>query len=190
MTATVKLSSMKPHPKNPRFIRDASFELLKASIIEDIAMLEGRGILLQKSSRYIIGGDKRWRALKERTQDPEFRAAIGTDKPGEIPAEWVTVLDVDDAAAARIMIKDNAHYGEFDWDMVANNWDVPELEAWGLDLPDVELGGDDEDNGDEKEESEMPSLYRVVIDCESEAQMESVLKEMNERGIKCQSLIF
>ena len=39
------------------------------------------------------------------------------------------------------LIKDNTSGGEWDWEILANEWDSEELEAWGLDLPE-----DDNDN--------------------------------------------
>jgi SAM-dependent methyltransferase len=36
---------------------------------------------------------------------------------------------------AEFVIKDNVSGGEWDWDMLANQWDAEKLEAWGLDVP-------------------------------------------------------
>jgi len=33
------------------------------------------------------------------------------------------------------LIKDNVGFGEWDWDDLANEWDVEKLDEWGLDLP-------------------------------------------------------
>jgi DNA modification methylase len=33
------------------------------------------------------------------------------------------------------LIKDNVGFGEWDWDSLANEWDVEKLDDWGLDLP-------------------------------------------------------
>ena len=34
-----------------------------------------------------------------------------------------------------IAIKDNSNFGEYDWDILANEWDDSPLEDWGVDLP-------------------------------------------------------
>ena len=46
-------------------------------------------------------------------------------------------------------IKDNVGFGEWDWDTLANIWDINSLKEWGLDVPDYhelpELNDLDED---------------------------------------------
>jgi DNA modification methylase len=81
----------------------------------------------------ILGGNMRFRACKE--------AGIK-----EIP---VIVTDLSEEKQREFLIKDNTSGGEWDWDMLANEWDTEELEAWGLDLPsfDIEdVGTAEEDN--------------------------------------------
>jgi len=36
------------------------------------------------------------------------------------------------------LIKDNTSGGEWDWQMIANDWDAEQLDAWGLDVPSFE----------------------------------------------------
>ena len=36
---------------------------------------------------------------------------------------------------SEFLIKDNVGFGEWDWDELANEWDVEKLDEWGLDLP-------------------------------------------------------
>jgi ParB-like chromosome segregation protein Spo0J len=44
----------------------------------------------------------------------------------------------------RFIIKDNSGFGEWDWDILANEWDVKQLTDWGVDLPVFDLPIDDE----------------------------------------------
>jgi len=47
----------------------------------------------------------------------------------------VEVVDWPEDKQAEFVIKDNVSGGEWDWDMLANQWDAEKLEAWGLDVP-------------------------------------------------------
>lgn len=109
-------------PANPRSINDEKFEKLKQSLRDDPEMLELRELLVYKQDEQyvIIGGNMRYRAA----------ADIGlTELPCKIiPPE----TDIEKLKA--YVIKDNVAYGEYDWDMLANEWDQDELEDWGLDV--------------------------------------------------------
>ena len=37
------------------------------------------------------------------------------------------------------IIKDNVGFGEWDWEMLANEWESEKLEEWGVDLPDMDV---------------------------------------------------
>ena len=84
----------------------------------------------------------RYRALLEATRDPDFRAAIGTKKEGEVPASWVLdASEFSEEQRRRFVIVDNAPdgmSGEWDWDMLANGWDEEILNDLGMELPDIE----------------------------------------------------
>ena len=68
---------------------------------------------------YVVGGNMRLLVLKE------------------LGYREVEVIDVSDWTKAQrdeFMIKDNISFGDWDYDMLANEWDVTDLEDWGLDL--------------------------------------------------------
>jgi len=120
------------NPNNPRLIKDDKFKKLVQSIKDFPEMLNIRPIVVNKDM-IILGGNMRYRACKE--------AAIK-----EIP---VIVTDLSEDKQREFLIKDNTSGGEWDWNMIANEWDTDELEAWGLDIPvfDIEdLGTAEEDN--------------------------------------------
>jgi DNA modification methylase len=70
----------------------------------------------------ILGGNMRFKAMQ----------AAGWK---EVPVE---VVDWPEDKQAEFVIKDNVSGGEWDWDMLANQWDAEKLEAWGLDLPHID----------------------------------------------------
>ena len=113
------LSEIKPNPNNPRLIKDDKFKKLCQSIKDFPEMLELRPIVVNKD-HIILGGNMRYKAAKE----------IGLK---EIP---VTIADLTPEQEREFLIKDNVSGGEWDWELLANEWDSEELEAWGLDIPD------------------------------------------------------
>jgi DNA modification methylase len=129
-----KITDIKLNPNNPRLIKDDKFKKLVQSIKDFPEMLDIRPIVVNKDM-IILGGNMRFRACKE--------AGIK-----EIP---VIVTDLSEDKQREFLIKDNTSGGEWDWDMIANEWDADELEAWGLDLPVFDIkdeGTAEEDNYD------------------------------------------
>ena len=131
----MKLSKIKGNPNNPRICKDDKFKKLVKSISEFLKMLEMRPIIVDEN--FIVqGGNMRLKAL----QELKFK---------EIPDEWVKqVSDLTEEQKKEFIIKDNVGFGEWDFDDLANNWDVEKLNEWGLDIPnfDVEVLEAEEDN--------------------------------------------
>jgi DNA modification methylase len=119
----MKLSEIRENPKNPRLIKDENFQKLVRSIQEFPEMLEARPIVVNPDN-IVLGGNMRLKACK---------AAGLTEAPVYV-ASW------QESKANAFIIKDNVGYGEWDWDILANEWDAAELEEWGLDVwqPDEE----------------------------------------------------
>jgi hypothetical protein len=114
----VKLKEIKPNPSNPRYIRDDKFEKLKKSIKDFPQMLNLRPIVVD-DDMVVLGGNMRLKALTE----------LGIDE-----VEIIKASDLTEKQKAEFIIKDNVGFGEWDWDMLANEWDNQLLEDWGLDV--------------------------------------------------------
>jgi site-specific DNA-methyltransferase (adenine-specific) len=122
----VQISRVKPNPNNPRIIKDDKFAKLVKSIQEFPDMLNKRPLVCYTDTDgqfVVLGGNMRLKAAKE-------------CKLKEIPIiladEWTA------EQRAEFLIKDNVGFGEWDWEQLANEWDVQQLEDWGLDVPDFE----------------------------------------------------
>jgi DNA modification methylase len=115
----VKISEVKTNPKNPRLIKDDKFKKLVKSIQEFPQMLELRPIVVDENN-IVLGGNMRLKACKE----------AGLKEVFIVKAENLTELQKDE-----FIVKDNVGFGEWDWDMLANEWDTEKLDEWGLDLP-------------------------------------------------------
>ena len=107
-------------PKNPRFIKDERFETLKKSIQDDPEMLDLREIIAYDNGGelIIVGGNMRYRALKELG----IKEAPVKILPQETAPEKIRAF----------IVKDNVAFGQNDWDILANEWEVDELMDWGL----------------------------------------------------------
>jgi len=115
----VKLTEIKSNPNNPRVIKDHKFEKLKKSISEFPKMMELRPMVINEDN-IVLGGNMRLKALKD----------LGYK---EVPEEWVKrASDLTEEETRRFIIADNVGFGEHDWEMLANEWNVEELEDWGL----------------------------------------------------------
>ncbi|NCA80820.1 MAG: hypothetical protein EOM76_11695, partial [Sphingobacteriia bacterium] len=134
----MKISQLKSNPNNPRLIKDDKFKKLVTSLREFPEMMEKRPMVCVTDADgklYPLGGNMRLKALKEL-------------KYKEIPDEWVMMADEwTQEKRNRFTISDNVGFGEWDWDTLANEWNVEELSEWGLDIPNFEI---------DEEEKEQP----------------------------------
>jgi hypothetical protein len=152
-----KISEIKLNPNNPRLIKDDKFEKLVKSIKEFPEMLDIRPIVVN-SDMVILGGNMRFKACKE--------AGLK-----EIPV--IVADNLTEEQQREFLIKDNTSGGEWDFEMLVNEWDVEELKEWGLDVPtfdpDVDYSIlDDEDMEDELEG--MTNGVKKAIQIEFEAE--------------------
>lgn len=124
MGNTIKLSSLRSNPRNPRQIRDERFVALCKSLKEFPQMMELRPIITDADG-VILGGNMRFRALQ----------ANGMK---QVPASWVRKADSLSAEEKRrFIVMDNEGFGEWDFDIISADYDMPELEAFGMELPEI-----------------------------------------------------
>ena len=116
----VKISEVKPNPNNPRLVKDEKFAKLVQSIKDFPQMLELRPIVVN-DDMIVLGGNMRLKACKE----------AGLKEVHIIKASQLT-----EEQQREFIIKDNLGYGEWDWEMIANEWDADKLNEWGMDIPD------------------------------------------------------
>ena len=119
----MKVSQLKKNPNNPRQIKGEKLELLKKSVGSFQKMMALRPIIIDENN-VVLGGNMRLAAIK----------ALGLR---EIPDDWVKRADdLTEDEKREFIVKDNAGFGEWDYDALANGWDDLPLTEWGLDLPD------------------------------------------------------
>ena len=137
----VSISSITENAANPRTINKHKFQKLVNSVKQFPEMLSLRPIVVDKDN-VILGGNMRYKACKE----------LGLKEVYIIQA-----ADLDDKQAQEFIIKDNVGFGEWDWDILANDWDTDLLEDWGL-----ELNIDDAiDDLEEDDDIELPQSVQL-----------------------------
>lgn len=118
----VPITKVLPNQTNPRTIKDYKFRKLVKSIKEFPQMLEYRPIVVNEDM-IVLGGNMRLRACQE----------AGLKEVPIILADQLT-----EEQQNEFIIKDNASFGEWDWDVLANIWDTEKLSEWGLDVVTME----------------------------------------------------
>lgn len=156
-------------PKNPRQIRDFRFEKLKKSISDAPEMLSLRELIVfpHDGKFIIIAGNMRYRAC----QDLKIK-----ELPCKILDENTSVEKLREYA-----IKDNENFGEYDWDILANEWDAEELTEWGVELP-TDWGNDvdiDDLFTDKEVEKNQDVTIKVIIPKEQEEIKGEVIRILN-----------
>lgn len=116
---TVDLKKVKPNPENPRTIKGDQFKRLVKSIKEFPEMLELREIVVDENY-VVLGGNMRLKALQE----------AGVKQVIVKVAEGLT-----EEQKREFVIKDNAAFGEWNFDDLANGWGDLPLADWGVEVP-------------------------------------------------------
>ena len=166
MITTVKLSEVKSNPNNPRTIKDEKFKKLVASIKGFPEMLSLRPIVVN-DDMVVLGGNMRLKACKE--------AGLK-----EVPI--IKASDLTDEQQKEFIIKDNVGFGDWDWDMLGNEWDVEQLQDWGLDVPNFDSG-----EIDDLSEEIQPS-FRIEVLCKDEEHQEKTYNKLIADGLECKLL--
>jgi DNA modification methylase len=140
---SVDIAQVKTNPNNPRIIKDDKYAKLVESIRTFPKMLEIRPIVVN-ADMIVLGGNMRLRACKE----------AGLKQIPVIMAD-----DLTPEQQREFIIKDNVGFGEWDWEMLANEWEAEELDKWGLDVPEYKT----EDAEAQEDDYEIPDEITTDI---------------------------
>lgn len=174
----VNLSKLKLNDSNPRFIKDDKFEKLCKSIQETPNLLSKVKLKVDFSDGgKVLGGNMRLRALTHL-------------KYKEIHESWVEdCSDLTEEEKRKLIIIDNASFGAWDFDALANDWDVEELADWGIDIPNFEvkeIAPAEEDDFDttppEEPKTVLGDLYEIGVHrllCGDSTDSDAVKRLMN-----------
>ena len=140
---TLPIGKIKANPNNPRTIKDDKFFKLVQSLKDLPEMAKVRPVVVNQDM-VVLGGNMRLKAMKE---------AGWKEAPVEI-------VDWDEDKQRQFIIKDNVGFGEWDWEMLANEWDAEQLDDWGLDIPAFD---DPKELEAEEDDYEMPDQITTDI---------------------------
>ena len=127
----VPIKDIKMNPDNPRIIKDDKFKKLVKSIREFPEMLEVRPIVVD-DDMVILGGNMRTKACIEAGLKEVF---------------IIKFSDLTDEKKKEFIVKDNVGYGEWDFEMLVEDYGRDLLIDWGLDIIDKRI--DDSSEGDD-----------------------------------------
>jgi len=140
---TLPIGKIKSNPNNPRTIKDDKFFKLVQSLKDLPEMAKVRPVVVNQDM-VVLGGNMRLKAMKEAGWK-------------EVPVE---VVDWDEDKQRQFIIKDNVGFGEWDWEMLANQWDAEQLDDWGLDIPAFD---DPKELQADEDDYEMPDEIKTDI---------------------------
>lgn len=190
-TVKIKFKDLVFLEDNPRTIKKESLERLAKRIQDDPAFFEARPCLVNfTDGKYICyGGFQRGHAAAKILKWKEVPCSVENDVPTGV--------------MRRRAILDNTHDGEWDSDVLANQWSDFSMEELGdLGVPDWVFGGDDDEGGvpnnalnSEKKDPfddegvTGKNAYGVIIMCESEDMQETVFNKMQGEGYTCKIVV-
>jgi len=150
----VDIRQIRQNPDNPRVIKDNKFQKLVKSITELPQMLELRPIVVNRDM-IVLGGNMRLKACE----------AAGLT---EVPVVFADNLTPEQER--EFIVKDNSSFGEWDWDLLANEWDVEQLQDWGIDIGGFDLSPNEFDESFELPDGDKSPFQQMTFTMADEQQ--------------------
>ena len=162
-----KISEIKLLENNPRTISDRQFKILCTSIKKNIDYFEARPLILsdRTGELVVIAGNQRYKAAE----------SLGLK---EVPTYLMKNLT--EEIEREIVIRDNIANGDWDFDLLANEWDNEELQDWGLEGFPFEI----EEIQDIEEIEDFNESVNFTIKCDSIEQLEQLQTKLNTSSAK------
>ena len=201
-TETVKISQLVENKDNPRYITKPAFDKLVKSILIFPRMLKIRPIVVDGNYK-VLGGNMRLKALERIEEMPAsvIRASLESLETykrktklerANLLQYWkgwqanpvasvICVEQMTEEEQREFVIKDNVGFGEWNFNVLANEWDDVQLTEWGMNLPQPE---DMEGKEEAKQEEKKPD-YIVEIRCQSEEDYKHTFQILTEAGYDC-----
>mgnify|MGYP003660800760 CR=1 FL=1 len=168
----IELSKLKPATYNPRQISTKQVKDLKSSI-EKFGIVDP--IIVNKDLT-IIGGHQRYMILNEASKRVDW------EYPPKVPC---VILDLSKEDERELNIRLNKNTGEFDMDILANEFDIDQLVDWGFKHIDLGINVDkiQEDLSDK-----IDLQFKLEVELISEKEQEALYNDLTKKGYKCRIL--
>jgi len=163
MKQLIKISQVKSNPNNPRLIKNDKFKKLVKSVQDFPEMLELRPIVVDENM-IVLGGNMRLKACID----------------AGLKEVWIEVAEgLTEEQKKEFIVKDNVGFGEWEWDMLANEWDSVQLAEWGLDV-----WQNEDDIEDIEEVIDFNESVNFIIKCNDLKQLEEMQTKLNTSASK------
>tara|TARA_R100001463_G_scaffold68546_2_gene122071 strand:+ start:1784 stop:2326 length:543 start_codon:yes stop_codon:yes gene_type:complete len=168
MKKQLKINEVKANESNPRVIKDDRFKKLVKSIKDFPEMLELRPIVVDENM-IVLGGNMRLKASKE--------AGLKT--------VWVEIATgLSEEQKKEFIVKDNVGFGEWEWDMLANEWNSVDLSDWGLNVWSNQDDIFQNEIDDIEEITDFTEAVNFSVRCDNLEQLEILKKKLNTTANK------
>ena len=142
---TWAIKDLKPHGKNPR-------KLSKEAHQQIVESMDKYGLIdkpIVNTDGSIIGGHQRIKILKQnKAKDVEC---------------WIPDQTLNQRSIDELCIRLNRNHGDFDFDMLANQWETGDLLEWGFSLADLDLGQVAENEDPDENDLEVAEVAKTKI---------------------------
>lgn len=158
-------------PANPRRIDKHAYNKLKTSLFEkDLNEIKELLVMPYNNTYVVLSGNMRLKAYKElgymhvkcKVIDPE----------------------VDAQTLQKIIIVENTNYGSWDDDILANEWEPELLDAWGYELPEIDMSGFEDDKSLIENTEKLKDKFVLKVSGKNQDEIMALLNELQDRGFE------
>lgn len=163
----MKVSQLKLNKKNPRKISSQQMEKLKASIEKFPKMMSLRPIVYDPDTMEVLGGNQRLLAIRD----------LGMK---EIPDDWAKSADeLTEEEKREFILRDNIQSGDWDFEILEAEFNDFALQEMGIDMPDMI------DIEKIPKEVEIKTSFDIIINFDTEEELQEAYEKLTKEGYKC-----
>jgi len=178
---TRKVGDLRDWPKNPRQLSKHDYDALKASI-ERFGLADP---LIVNADDTLIGGHQRKRVLLMARM-----LGNGDEVDVRVPDRVLSEREVEE-----LNIRLNRAHGAFDFDLLADRYEVDDLLDWGFTEIELQIQGMMDENAaggagfsENSANGWEPTEYAVIVECETETAQTELLERLADEGYECRAL--
>ena len=158
-------------PANPRRIDKHAYNKLKTSLFEkDLNEIKELLVIPHNDTYVVLSGNMRLKAYKELDYMHVKCKVIDSE--------------VDKQTLQKIIIIENTNYGSWDEDILANEWEPELLDAWGYDLPELDMSELTDDEGLNENTEKLKDNFVLKVSCKNQNEIMFLLNELQDRGFE------
>lgn len=164
-----KLKDLIPYEYNPRQLTKKQADDLRTSLkkfnLVEVPAIDKKNIIIAGHQRVSI-------LIDQYGEDYEIDVRIPN-------------RDLSEKEFKEYLIRSNKNQGQFDFDILANNFELDDLTQIGFDLNDFEI---QHDSIVSNAQIAMTDIFKLEIDCIDAHDQEVLFNELKKRGYKCKVL--